>query len=177
MTKTRSIAILAALMVLSACTAATPAVDDHTDTEMDRDDEHSDAFSSAPYLEEEGSTSAEDVLTISSSSSAATTTSSVATSQPAAGQTRTIAIAVTDWSFTPTTITAKKGEKVKLQITGDKGIHGFAIPGLSMNLRIEAGKTVTVDLPTDTAGTFEARCSIPCGPGHRDMKATIIITE
>lgn len=181
MKKTRSIAILTALTVLSACTAATQ-IDDDTDTGMIDDDETSSAFSSAPYLEDDESSS-EDVVTISSVSSAATVSStpaavsSVAASKPTAVQTRTIAVHVTDWSFTPTTITAKKGEKVKLQITGDKGIHGFAVPGLSMNLRIEAGKTVTVDLPTDTAGTFEARCSIPCGPGHRDMKATVIISE
>ena len=74
-------------------------------------------------------------------------------------------------------ISAKKGEKVQLQITGESGIHGFAVPGLSMNIRVEAGKTVTVDLPTDVAGTFEVICSIPCGSGHKSMKATIVISE
>lgn len=88
---------------------------------------------------------------------------------------RTIKINASTWLFSPDVITAKKGEKVRLEISSSEGIHGFAVPGLSMNVRIEPGKPVTVDLPTDTAGTFEAFCSIPCGSGHRDMKATVRI--
>lgn len=89
---------------------------------------------------------------------------------------RVIEVDVANWAFNPTTITAKKGEKVQLKLVGDTGIHGFTVPGLSMNVRVEAGKTVVVDLPTDTVGSFEAKCSIPCGDGHKDMKATIVIT-
>lgn len=91
------------------------------------------------------------------------------------GDTRIIKIDAANWLFSPGVITAAKGEKVKLQITSSEGIHGFAVPSLSMNVRIEPGKTVTVDLPTDTAGTFDAFCSIPCGSGHKEMKATIVI--
>lgn len=94
---------------------------------------------------------------------------------PVAGAVRTVAVQVSDWAFAPAVITAKKGEKLALALTGMSGIHGYAVPRLKINARVEAGKTVTVDVPTDTTGTFDVFCSIPCGPGHRDMKAQIII--
>lgn len=84
-------------------------------------------------------------------------------------------IQASNFAFTPTQLTAKKGEKVRLQISGTSGIHGVAIPGLSINVRVEAGQTVSVDVPTDQVGSFDVFCSIPCGPGHRDMKATVVI--
>ena len=80
-----------------------------------------------------------------------------------------------NFAFTPSHMTAKKGEKVRLQISGTSGIHGVAIPGLAINVRVEAGQTVSVDLPTGEAGSFDIFCSIPCGPGHRDMKATVVV--
>lgn len=115
--------------------------------------------------------------TDSSSSVTAMGTSSVAVqpSSVAGTQPRMVAVAVSNFAFSPTVITAKKGEKVTLVITGDSGIHGFAVPGLGLNVRVEAGQIVSVDLPTGTVGSFEAFCSIPCGPGHKSMKATIVI--
>lgn len=90
---------------------------------------------------------------------------------------RTITMTVESFQFTPNIITAKKGEKVKIRMTGLSGTHGFAIPDLGINTAIAAGKTVHVELPTDRAGTFTFFCSIPCGPGHKNMKGTITITE
>ncbi len=147
-------------LLLAACTASTPSMETDTDTDTSND---------GPFIEEEG----EGEEMEASSSSADDASSSAATTS---GDVRIIRVNVSDWQFNPTTITAKKGEKVKLELIGDSGIHGFAIPGLSMNVRVAAGETVQIDLPTDTVGSFEARCSIPCGPGHRDMKATVVIT-
>jgi len=92
-------------------------------------------------------------------------------------QSRIVAISVDNWKFTPNVITAKRGETVKVRLTGIAGTHGFAVPELGINTSIAAGKTVDVDLPTDAAGTFSFRCSIPCGSGHRDMTGTITIRE
>lgn len=88
---------------------------------------------------------------------------------------RIIRIEAGNWAFTPSSITVKKGEKVKLQIAGVSGRHGFALSDFGINVSVDAGQTVLVDLPTETAGTFNFRCSIPCGPGHRDMTGTIVI--
>ena len=103
--------------------------------------------------------------------------SNVSQSPPVASTTNARIIQVTseNWKFTPNVITVKKGEKVQLQVTGISGIHGFAVPGLNINQRVEPGQTVTIDLPTDAAGTYQFFCSIPCGPGHKDMKGQIVI--
>ena len=70
---------------------------------------------------------------------------------------------------------SEKGEKVKLEIVAVSGSHGFAVPELNMNVRINEGQTAMVTLPTDQAGRFDAFCSVPCGVGHKGMKATIVI--
>ena len=98
-------------------------------------------------------------------------------SEPASAEARVIVITATDWEFSPSAITVKKGEKVTLRITGAEGKHGIAIADLGINTMIDAGKTVDVALPTDKAGTFSFRCSVPCGPGHQEMMGTITISE
>lgn len=90
---------------------------------------------------------------------------------------RVITITADNFTFTPSAITVKKGEKITIRLQGIAGTHGFAIPALLINTAIAPGKTVDITLPTDVAGTFEFFCSIPCGPGHQDMKGTIIITD
>lgn len=90
---------------------------------------------------------------------------------------RVIEIEASDWSFTPDTITAKKGERVTLKITSVTGDHGFGVKELDINAKVDEGQTVTIDLPTSTPGTYTVYCSVPCGPGHKDMLATIVITE
>lgn len=88
---------------------------------------------------------------------------------------RKVQVQISNFAYTPATIFAKKGEKVQLQIVGTEGTHGFASKGLNLNVRVPEGETVVVDLPTDKAGTFEVYCSVPCGSGHKSMKATIVI--
>ncbi len=88
---------------------------------------------------------------------------------------RVIEVSVDNWSFTPATITAEKGETVEIKLVGAAGTHGFAIPGLGINMTVNAGETVTVALPTGSEGTFEFFCSIPCGSGHKDMRGTVTI--
>ena len=90
---------------------------------------------------------------------------------------RIVTVTAEDWSFTPATILVKKGEKIQLSIEGITGAHGYAIPELGINVGVNPGETVLVDLPTDTAGEFAVRCSVPCGSGHRDMTGTIVIEE
>ena len=90
-------------------------------------------------------------------------------------QARVVTVTVTDWSFSPAIVTVKKGENVKLDLKGDDGIHSLLVADLGLNVRVEPGTNMLVTLPTDKAGTFEGRCGVPCGPGHRDMKFTIVV--
>lgn len=88
---------------------------------------------------------------------------------------RVIQVTSENWKFTPNVITVKRGEKVQLQVTGISGTHGFAVPDLGINVPVAPGQTVTIDLPTDSVGTHAFFCSIPCGPGHFDMKGQVVI--
>jgi cytochrome c oxidase subunit II len=157
----------ASVLLLSACNGSV-SIDDEDDGSSSS---ISFARSSGPFLDDEDDDSSEGVeLSVPSTSSA-----QAGTSVPS-GETRIVTVNVTSWAFSPSTISVKKGEKVQLRLVGGDGIHSFAVPGLGMNVRVEPGQTVTVDLPTTTAGTFEFHCAIPCGSGHRDMKGSLVIS-
>ena len=88
---------------------------------------------------------------------------------------RVVRIEASNWEFTPSTVSAKVGEKVKLEFVGVDGNHGVAVADLGIDVNFDEGETATVDLPTDTAGTFPFRCNVFCGEGHREMTGTIVI--
>ncbi|MDO8648269.1 MAG: cupredoxin domain-containing protein [Candidatus Peregrinibacteria bacterium] len=111
----------------------------------------------------------------SSSTVAGTEEESSSSTEAMEGEARTIRVTTENWKFTPNIIRVKKGEKVTLEVVGGEGIHGFAVPGLGINLAMQPGETKTITLDTSVAGEFEAFCSIPCGSGHKDMKATVIV--
>jgi cytochrome c oxidase subunit II len=108
---------------------------------------------------------------------AAVAVSSAAPASSAAAQmsVRKVSIEATYWAFTPNVVKIKKGEKIQLVVTSKDGIHGFAIPNMRINEHVDMHQTVTVDIPTDAVGTFEFRCSVPCGEGHREMTGQIVI--
>lgn len=112
--------------------------------------------------------------TAASSLAPATDTESATDGSPQASA-RTIQITAKNWEFSPKAITVKKGEKVSLAVKSVDGNHGIAIPELGIDQTYNQGETVTIDLPTDKTGTFQFRCSVPCGPGHREMTGTITI--
>lgn len=150
--KYKSLLAAMATLALAACSTATVS-------------ENGDASSSA---------SSSSVETAMEASSASVTDAS---SAPAAaeGDARVVDVTITDWEFSPATITAEQGEKVQLRLKGDKGIHSLLVADLGLNIRVEPGSETVVDVPTDTAGTFAGRCGVPCGPGHRDMTFAIVV--
>lgn len=93
----------------------------------------------------------------------------------AASDARIIRVEASNWTFTPSIITAKVGEKVKLEFVGVSGNHGIGVLDLGIDVKADEGQTVTVDLPTDKAGTFPFRCNVFCGEGHREMTGAIVI--
>ena len=185
MPKSLSLTILSAsVLALSACATTThaPTVDQSGSSSMDMMQSSSMSSVSAMVIELGSSSSASlQSSVMSQKSSTKTEKSSVAVQQSSSAKSEKVAIVrvipvqVKNFAFVPNVITVKKGEKVQLQLTGIDGHHGFAIPDLNINVRVDAGQTVTVDLPTDKAGSFDAFCSVPCGPGHMNMKATVVI--
>ena len=81
------------------------------------------------------------------------------------------------FEFTPSTITVKKGDHVKLKITALDFSHGFALPDFGVAKQLEQGKETVVEFTASRAGTFTFFCNIFCGAGHTDMKGQLIVEE
>lgn len=90
---------------------------------------------------------------------------------------RVVRVEVSNWAFTPPVITAKVGEKVTLTLVGVSGNHGLLAPDLGLDVKVNEGETVSVELSTDRPGTFPFRCNVFCGEGHKDMTGAITIAE
>lgn len=155
---------LAALALLAACGSGTtpPA----GDTSMSSSPAAMMERSSEPAM------MASSAATVTSSSAAMMQSSAAATT----GEARVIEVSMSNWAFAPKTISVKKGENVVLRVKGVEGIHSFAVPGLNINVAANPGESKDITIPTDTAGTFDFRCFIPCGSGHKDMVGQLVIS-
>lgn len=74
----------------------------------------------------------------------------------------------------PATITAKKGELVRLIIHNADVKHGLVIPDLGVN-QDDPEDGAVVGFVASKVGTFEFFCSVWCGEGHMEMRGKIVI--
>ena len=97
---------------------------------------------------------------------------------PASASEPVIKITAKNWAFTPSTITLKVNEKVKLEFQATEGIHGITIPDLGVNDVVNIGNTVSsVEVTPTKVGTFQAHCAVFCGAGHANMVLTIKVVK
>ena len=82
-----------------------------------------------------------------------------------------------NYEFDPSIITVKKGEKVRLIITATDRDHGIKIQGYDIDQMLKKGETATIEFTASKAGTFEFKCSVYCGMGHRKMKGKLVVEE
>jgi len=80
-----------------------------------------------------------------------------------------------NWQFDPNSITVNQGDKVKITITSTDVNHSFMIKDYNLNIKLEPNKTQVIEFIADKTGTFQFRCAVPCGEGHRDMTGTLIV--
>jgi heme/copper-type cytochrome/quinol oxidase subunit 2 len=90
---------------------------------------------------------------------------------------REIRVTLRKYDFTPGVLRVKKGEQVRLVMAAEDHDHGFRLDDFNINQKIPKGTTVVVAFTADKAGTFQFRCSIVCGLGHRGMKGTLVVDE
>ncbi len=87
-----------------------------------------------------------------------------------------IDVVASNWKFTPNTITLHVGETTTLRLTSTSGVHGIKSDDLGIPLTtIVPDKFVTVDVTPKKAGTYTLPCEIVCGPGHANMKLTVVV--
>src|SRR5262245_52193469 len=77
------------------------------------------------------------------------------------------------FEYNPSEITLKKGAPVILEITALDRDHGFKIPGLGVRADLKSGQVTRVRIVPDRTGTFEFRCDVFCGSGHRSEERRV----
>jgi cytochrome c oxidase subunit 2 len=78
----------------------------------------------------------------------------------------------TNYQFDKTEYRVKKGQDIKVVLDNKQGVHGVEIKGL--NVKLDASKP-SQTFKADKEGTYDIICSIPCGPGHINMKSKLIV--
>lgn len=81
------------------------------------------------------------------------------------------------FSYSPETITVRKGQPVKLIVSTSDVEHSFSIKELGINVSIEPRKKKTIVFTPDKAGTFRYYCDVYCGAGHKRMGGQFIVTD
>ena len=89
---------------------------------------------------------------------------------------RTIEIHAHRYAFTPSEITVKKGETVKLELFSDDVTHSLLIKDLGIDQTITKGKPVEVTLTPQKTGDFHGQCGHFCGSGHGKMAIAVHVT-
>src|SRR3954454_12565454 len=88
----------------------------------------------------------------------------------------TIEIHAHRYSFTPSEITLKKGETVKLELFSDDVAHSLLIKDLGINQAVSKGKPAEVTITPEKPGDFHGQCGHFCGSGHGKMTFTVHVT-
>jgi heme/copper-type cytochrome/quinol oxidase subunit 2 len=81
------------------------------------------------------------------------------------------------FGYSPEEIEVKKGDIVKIYATSRDVPHGIYIKEYDINVVVEKGKTKKIEFLADKLGEFQILCSIYCGRGHHDMRATLVVKE
>ncbi len=88
-------------------------------------------------------------------------------SQPSYGTTSDLTMTLTEFKFTPDTLTVKVGERVKVTLDNTKGTlkHNIKQADLNIDAAVEAGQKATFEFTPAKAGTFDFVCDVP---GHKE---------
>jgi cytochrome c oxidase subunit II len=81
------------------------------------------------------------------------------------------------FSFTPSEITVKKGETVKLSLISDDVTHELVIPDLQVKQEVGKGKPAEVTFVPNKVGDFKGMCGHFCGTGHTSMTFIVHVKD
>lgn len=103
--------------------------------------------------------------------------SPAAQNAPAASDVREIQVTAKKYEFSPNPIRVKKGEHVKLIVTATDRDHGIELDAFHIKQKLKKDVPTTIEFTPDKAGTFQFKCSVFCGLGHKGMKGTLVVEE
>ena len=80
------------------------------------------------------------------------------------------------FEFEPSRIEVTQGDRVRLVVRSEDGVHGVSIKKFKVNKPVpRGGDPITIEFLATTAGTFEIICSEICGDGHDEMRGTLVV--
>ncbi|WP_054028482.1 hypothetical protein [Bacillus sp. FJAT-28004] len=82
-----------------------------------------------------------------------------------------LVMTASNWKFDKKEYKIKAGETVNLKLDSVDGIHGVQIK--KTDYKLANGDTIAVNI--SEPGSYEMICSVPCGAGHREMKAVLVV--
>lgn len=88
---------------------------------------------------------------------------------------KTINLNASQFKFVPATIIVNKNDIVQLIVTSKDVKHGIYIKAYKINVPINKGEKKVIEFVANKKGKFTIQCSVYCGPGHHNMKATLVV--
>ncbi len=73
------------------------------------------------------------------------------------------------FEYTPSDITVKKGDKVKITVENTDTVHGINIPDFGVS------GTESVEFVANKEGEFNWHCNVMCGEKHNEMGGKLIV--
>ena len=94
----------------------------------------------------------------------------------AQGEPREVPVVAKRFTFEPARVEVKEGERIRLVVTSEDGVHGLEIKKFKVNKKIpRGGDKVTIDFVASAPGEYPILCSEYCGNGHEEMKGTLVV--
>jgi cytochrome c oxidase subunit II len=88
-----------------------------------------------------------------------------------------IKVTAKKYEFSPTVITVRKDEHVKLVITALDRDHGFKLEAFNIDQKLKKDEAIAIEFTANKAGTFSFQCSSFCGSGHGKMKGRLVVED
>jgi|SRR5690606_26444486 len=81
-------------------------------------------------------------------------------------------IVASNWKFDKEYYAIRAGEAIDINVNSIEGVHGIEIVGTEYN-NIISDKPASISITEP--GTYQIRCSVPCGSGHRTMVSKLVV--
>lgn len=86
-------------------------------------------------------------------------------------------LTATDSGFEPSSLTVKKGERVRLIITATDCEHEFRLNAFDILQALKKGDPEIIEFTASKAGTFTFKSSVYCGKGHGRLNGKLTVEE
>ena len=96
---------------------------------------------------------------------------------PAPPPDRTRDVSASRSGFAPSVLQARKGETIHVRLTSRDQEHCFAVDAFRVEKRIVPGRTTTVDITPDRAGTFPYYCCLESGSAAEAERGRLVVAE